>query len=60
MPVIKDNNGVFYHIPAAEMSKYKITRDEAERLEAVKSSPIAGRDSDDVQLQSNQQWYSGD
>lgn len=60
MPVIKDNNGSFYHIPASEMGKYKITKEEAEKLEAVKSVPIPGRDSDDVELQSRSQWYSGD
>lgn len=56
MPVIKDKKGNFYHIPPADMTKYKITKEEAEKFEAVKS----GRDSDDVELQSAHHWYSGD
>jgi len=61
MPIFRDDKGQVFAIPAKELAKYKVTEEEAQKL-----APQAGRDSDDVELQSSglnrssHPWYSGD
>lgn len=60
MPIFRDDKGQIFAIPSKELTKYKVTEEEAQKL-----APQAGRDTDDVQLQAGQRrsshpWYAGD